>query len=228
MTRLFLILTFLILTGFGHAQSDNDSLNNFFDDNNPFEIRQINFTILDSNKIKKVVKNINILKTNIICYRGSFWEDTIIIAYSFKDKNKWVSFNTPFHDITYDYKLINIDKKGQPEIVVNGTIIYDDWPYGERRNDAILIYQIDSIPTQILKLFYRCSEFNVGDRNNKGEGASDYASERKVKIENGVLIVEKYVPNILDSNGQTLMDDCHITSIEEGTYKLINGQFKRK
>jgi hypothetical protein len=222
--RLFYILIFLSIVNLGHAQSDNNfDDDNSFDDTHPFEIRQLNVVILDSNQIKIQVNTIQ--NKSIVCYRDSL--GIVRIAYSLSNKNKWISFETPFFNITSDFELINIDNKRKPEIVVKGTMSYESWPYGERHNDAILIYQINSSPTQIFKLFYRCNEFNVGSRVD-GEGAYNYTTERKVRIENGDLIIEKYISDVTEIDVSEGMDECHFTEVEAGIYKLKNGRFIRE
>jgi len=208
------------MTFFGHAQSDND-IDNPFDDTNPFEVRQLDFTVLDSNQIKIKVNDIQ--NKSIVCYRDSL--GFIRIAYSLKNKNKWISFITPFYDLASYYELINIDNKGKPEIVVKGTIIYEGWPYGERHNDAILIYKLNSSPNQIFKLFYLCNEFNVGSRVD-GEGAYNYTTERKVIIENGSLIIEEYISET-ENDVSEGMDECHFTEVKSGIYKLKSDGFVR-
>jgi len=222
-------VTFLLLifgwTILGFVQTDND-----FDDNNPFEHRQFHFTTLDSNKIKTIIPKINIQKTNAICYRDSYLADTIRLAYSIKDKNKWVSFATPFHNnVIPGTQVINIDNKGQPEIIIDGTIFYDGFPHGEHHNQAIIIFNIDSIPTQIFKIFYRCYEFMTYP---DGQGNYDFVYERKVKIAKGKMTIEKLIPKSLDKDKDEqeiqFINDCHLTDIESGTYKLINGQFRRQ
>src|SRR5688500_6348652 len=116
-TRTFVLLTliFCVIVSGLSAQSNNDA-NDY--DSNSFQKLELNFKVLDSNKIKTIIPEINIQKTNVICYRDSFWSDTVRLAYSLKNKNQWISFTTPFHHnvIPWDCKFINLDNKGQPEI----------------------------------------------------------------------------------------------------------------
>ena len=225
-----LISTFLIcgLTILAQAQSDFD-----YDDSDPFEVRQLTFSILDSNQIKSLLKNKRIQSSkryskNIICYQDSFSpnsEEQVYIAYNLKNKNHWISFPVPFHDITYDYRLINFDNKGQPELVTSGIIQYDGWPRGYRYNGAIMIFNLDSIPTQIFKLFNGCIETNIGGPPTD-EGAYEVEIERKVKIKDRNLHIESITYDTTNENNKYVFKEfCHFTDIQPGTYKLLKGKF---
>lgn len=210
---------------------ENDRLNNHGNED-PFERRNLNFTILDSNQIKKRVPGTRIQKKNLVLYTDSAQADTLRLAFALKNKNRWMSFATPFHPnaIPWDSKLINIDNKGRPEIVVRGTVVYEGWPRGEFHNSALLIYQVDTVPRQIFKLYYACTEFNVGGPP-ENEGAYNYKVEQKVEIKNGQLIIKKLSTAALSQEekewyGQ--MENCHISQIKEGTYVLVNGKFMRR
>jgi hypothetical protein len=199
-----------------------------YDDANPLEVRPIKYIRLDTNQIKSIFKiaYLNLNFKNVICYQDTIGKHTVRIAYQLKEKKQWISFPTPFMNPTTDFKLIKINEKGPPLLVVKSDIAFEPWPSGERRKDAFIVYTIDSTPTQVFKLIYRCSEFSVGDRTKNGEGRYNFTRERKILIDSTGLTIEKLELGNLNDNEQKIFKSWfYFTRIAQGKYILINGKF---
>jgi len=216
--KLYTIILLLLLKISAFGQSDN-----FVDYSKPDSLStvKLDFEFLDSNSIKSLNPKIEKKYRNIATYDSQ--DGGKRLAYYTIDKNKWISFSLTFHNHENEFslngdniiKLVNIDKKGQPELIIDG----GDFSYGAGGNSGIgwlIIINIDSIPTQIFKVSYYCATESFGDTNNKNE------YERKIDIsESGIVIAPL----------KKLNDDmlfCELTNILSGTYHLTNGKIRRK
>lgn len=179
----------------------------------------LDFETLDSNAINSKQQLINIHYRNIVSY---YSEDGIKMAYYTTDKNKWTAFLLPFSERTNNFDTNNLDKKRNYEIIVRGEILN----YGSGGGTGekwITIYNIDSIPTQILKLNYGCYEESFGDKNNNGEGAFYNGYTRKIKFYNETIIISP-----IDKKKYLKYTDCVMTNIPSGTYIMDRGRIKKK
>ncbi len=160
----------------------------------------------------------NIHFPNIVSYDS---DDGVKLAYYTVDKNKWTAILLPFSRTTNDFSLVNLDKKGQAELIIKG----ENACYGSGGGTGIkgmLILNIDSIPTQIFKIYYGCWEESFGDRTNNGEGRYIKQYDRGIKITNNSIIIGS-----LDKRDHPF-DDCKLTEIQSGTYFMKSGQIQRK
>lgn len=179
---------------------------------------KLDFEILDSNAINRKQPLRNILFPNIVTYHS---EDGVKLAYYTTDNNKWTSFFLPFSDLTNDFDLVNLDRSGQPELIVIG----EDKNYGSGGGTGvtgIVILNVDSIPIQIFKVYYSCFEESFGDRQNYGEGNYFKKYERYLRIKaNGIIILplekDKYP-----------FSECNLTEIPPGIYVMDNGKIIKK
>ena len=179
---------------------------------------KLEYEILDSISIKATNPLINIHFPNIVSY---YSKDGINLAYYTTNKNQWTSVLLPFSERTNDFNLVNLDKKGQPELIVRGDIL----TYGSGGGTGIkgmLILNIDSVPTQVFKIYYSCWEESFGDKTKNGEGAYTKLYERKIKITGSSIIVAP-----LDKK-QFPFDSCGLTEIPSGTYIMDNGKIRKK
>ena len=180
---------------------------------------KLDFDILDSNAIKATNPLININFRNIVSY---YSKDGIKLAYCTTDKNKWITFLLPFSERTNDFSTYNLDKKGQVEIIVRGQIL-NYGSGGGIGDEWVMIYNIDSVPTQIFKVHYGCFEESLGDRNKNGEGAYKNGCTRQIKLTDTTIIISP-----LNKNKYPAGTDCTLTNIPSGKYIMESGQIKKK
>jgi hypothetical protein len=203
----------LTLTTVAYGQ-DNDQVESV-----SLSIVKLEYEILDSAAIKTTNPLINIHFPNIVSY---YSQDGIKLAYYTTDKNRWTSFLLPFSEQTNDFDLVNLDKKGQSELIVKGDII----TYGSGGGTGIkgmLIINIDSVPTQIFKIYYSCWEESFGDKNNNGAGAYTNSYTRQIKITETTIIISP-----LDKKKYPAETDCSLTNIPSGPYVLVSGRIRKK
>jgi hypothetical protein len=180
---------------------------------------KLDFDILDSNAIKATNPLINIHFRNIVSY---YSKDGIKLAYCTTDKNKWTAFLLPFSERTNDFSTYNLDKKGQVEIIVRGQIL-NYGSGGGTGDEWVMIYNIDSVPTQIFKVHYGCFEESFGDKNNNGKAAYTKGYTRQIKITDTTITI-----STLDKKKYPRDTDCTLTNIPNGEYIMESGQIKKK
>ncbi|MDR0800941.1 hypothetical protein [Fluviicola sp.] len=202
------VILLLALTTVVYGQ-DSD-----FDMPDSLAVVKLEYETLDSAAITALLPLTNIHFPNIVCYPS---EDGIKIAYYTVDRNKWTAFLLPFSQWTNDFNLVNLDQKGQPELVVKG-VIADYGSHGGSGLELMFIINIDSIPTQIFKVSYGCWEEMFGDINTNG-WIKGY--DRKIRITDNSIIIgsldKKYQP----------FHWCGLTEIPGGTYMMDAGQIKK-
>ena len=185
---------------------------------------KLEYEILDSATITMFggpLRNIHF--PNIVSYEIMSYESgrEIKLAYYTVDKNKWTAVSLPFNRTTNNFNLVNLDNKGQPELIVKGVVEQ----YGSGGGTGIrgmVILNIDSIPTQIFKIHYGCWIESFGDRHNNGEGRFFKEHEREIKITDNSIIIGS-----LDKK-QYPFYECRLTEIPSGTYIMEAGQIRKK
>jgi hypothetical protein len=130
----------------------------------------------------------------------------------------------PFNRTTNNFSLVNLDKKGQAELIIKGEIS-DYGSGGGWGVKGMIIINIDSIPTQIFRILYGCWEDSFGDRKNNGEGSYFNLYEREIRITDNSIIIGS-----LDKTQYTdyLINGCGLTEIPSGTYIMKAGQIRKK
>lgn len=215
-----LIFTFLILTEsqlFGQDRS-NYKYYSAITDNFPNKIipsDTVRTSFIDS--IKNSLIDKKQVKNNLVYYEdyaGSWWAAFNV------NKSIWTKIPLPF-DLTDSVSLINIDKKGAPELIIKG--YYRQ--YGTGGGDAeggLLIFNIDNSPTLILNILNYCLSEGFGERQDEdhlGEGAYRNEYQRKVSLNTGGITIHQNTKTNFD------FDVCKISKVPSGQYKLINGKF---
>jgi hypothetical protein len=221
-TVVFFLLYGLVLT----AQQDSAS----FHDGQPFGAKPLEYRWADSsvlvNSTTAHLKNVRV--KNVLCIRDTGYNPTLRIAYKVPGKEQWIVFATPFINETNDFRWVNIDNSGQPELVVKGDMAYEAWPYGERRVTAMIIYRIDSVPVQIFYACLGCSEFHVGDHRT-GDGKYNFTLDRKIEVKQGSLIISKLLIGKMNETEQDIFERwCHFTKLDPGVYILVKGKFVKQ
>jgi hypothetical protein len=209
LTTIVILTLTTVVYGQDNYQVEPDSLS----------IVKLEFEILDSAAIKMTNPLVNIHFPNIISYHS---QEGIKLAYYTTDKNRWTSFLLPFSEQTNDFDLVNLDKKGHSELIVKGDVL----TYGSGGGTGIkgmLIINIDSIPTQIFKIYYSCWEESFGDKNNNGAGAYINSYTRQIKITETTIIIAP-----LDKKKYPAETDCSLTNIPNGIYIMDSGRIRKK
>ena len=80
----------------------------------------------------------------------------------------------------------------------------------------MLIVQIDSVPTQLFLVNYRC-RMDLFDPSGQS-GPQKISGEIKIKIENRKIIIGK----------PSEQDECGLTKIPEGVYTMYQGNIGKK
>jgi hypothetical protein len=193
-----------------------------------FETKLMNVKKLNNDQIKQIRSYLANKDSVFICYQDTLDNsDTVRIAFKLKKHNQWISFPTQFRNSSIDYQLIDFDKDGQPELIINGDVVYETWPRGQNSNKAIVIFRMDSIPVQIFKLTCSCSTYNLGGKYQ--DHPVDFTIKREIIISNDVLTIGKLKPNTLDKDDKiTYTKFCHLTDVDPGTFKLVNGKFVKQ
>jgi hypothetical protein len=212
-TTITLLILILVTPVFGQ---DTD-----FDQADSLARIEFSYETLDSNAVRLLNKKININTRSFFDYYSGSSSRTRL-AYCTNNKNKWTSILLPFENVTLtEFKQINIDKKGLAELEIKGA----SQDYGSGGGTGIrwlIIINIDSVPTQILKIFYGCWDESFGDRENNGQGHYYKEYERKITVsENGIIISplnKKKYP----------FEECGLTEIPSGTYILNGGEIRKK
>jgi hypothetical protein len=147
------------------------------------------------------------------------------ITYRTSDRNRWTSIYFPtlidsffsIDNAVTDVKFINLDKKGQPEIIIYGDIArwipqIDD-SLAMKRNKVMLIINIDSVPTLLFNVYYGWTD----------ETKTSYKQyERKIEIKGNVIIISKQESNPCP------FTKCKLTQIPSGSYIMKSGQIIKK
>ncbi len=176
---------------------------------------KLSYETLDSNAINTAQPWINMHLRTIVCLNT---DEGVKLAYYTTDKNRWRAFLLPFSRWTNNFDTCNLDKIGQPEIVIKGVIA----EYGSRGGTVIagmVIINIDSIPTQIFNVLYGCLQESFGDMTQNGETTS---FQRTINIENRAIVISP-----LDKRKYPF-SQCRLTEIPTGTYRMTGGQIRRK
>ena len=173
------------------------------------------FEILDSNQIKQTDPMTKVSLHNIVCF-GS--EDGVKLAYTTADKNKWIAVLLPFTTPVVGIQSINLDDEGQPEIIVDGSVM-DYGSGGGRQTGEMLIINVDSVPTQIFHIAHSCMEETFG-RNDATPNVKAY--QRKIMVRQRQIKIaplnKKKIPN----------PECEISTIPAGIYIMASGKIKKK
>jgi len=226
---ILLILTFI---GFANYANGQDWLKIFelhssyysykessdFGTPDSFATVKLEYETLDSTTIIALNPRRNIHFPNIVSYES---EGEIKLAYFTIDKNEWTSVFLPFNSTTNNFNLVNLDKKGQAELIIEGEIAN----YGSGGGTGIrgmVIINIDSIPTQIFKIYYGCWIESFGDRHNNGEGRFFKEYEREIIITDNSIIIGS-----LDKKEYPFYE-CELTKIPSGIYIMEAGQIRKK
>jgi hypothetical protein len=121
-------------------------------------------------------------------------------------------------------ELIDIDNDGMPELVASGTIKKEIWPRGESTNAAVMIFEIKSVPTQILNFCNSCNVSNLGGQSQ--DQPVDFSTKWELKISRGNIIIQKPLgKKLCKDDKETYKKFCHLSPVKSGTYKLQNGRF---
>jgi len=179
---------------------------------------KLEYEILDSNSLKAKDPLINTRKRNVVTY---YSDEGIRLAYYIKDPDKWISVLLPYDERTNNFNFINLDKKGQPELIVKGDIRNYGTGCGTGLNWMIIL-NIDSIPTQIFKINFGCWDECFGDRNNEGEGGFYNSYERNILLSKKGILISPISEKIDDVN------HCELTEIPAGLYIMKDGKIELK
>ncbi|HSY61662.1 MAG TPA: hypothetical protein VK796_07280 [Cytophaga sp.] len=145
-------------------------------------------------------------------------EDHIILIYSKKDRNLWIVVYLPFAARHISGSLINLDYRGEPELIIYGEI--DEYGSGGGTGKkCMMIINFDNEPTQLFNVFYGCTEESFGDKLKDGEGAYYNIYERKITITSNVISVEP-----IDEKFLSTFSDCLLTQIPAGNYVMKKGK----
>lgn len=134
-------------------------------------------------------------------------------------------------------EYINIDHKGKPEVILRGNDQYswrdDEINFGMGAIIGLqwlMIINVDSIPTQLLRINYGCY-YRCGDMDEdraRGRGAFAHYYEREIKIsanDNEIVIspidTSEYPFGPFEENEP-------LTKLPPGTYQLEEGKIKLK
>ena len=192
------IILFLTFSTVLHGQSDSLS------------IVKLNYTIEKMNFIDKEMPI------------ATFDALTNVLEYYTGQGNNWISFKIPIDFIpfsVYHYPR-NLDMIGKPEIIVTGEI-KTQINKGDLIRKALLIFNIDSIPTQIFKVYYGCYVTSISD-------TTKIDKEMIIKYERDIQFTDSsFVVAPLDKKKYSCKD-CMLTDISDGTYIMINGQIRKK
>ena len=208
-TTIFILIFSTILYG-----QDNDFVK-------PDSLAQIkiDYEVWGSTTMKQLSDGIIIDKKfpNVRKYFAS--ERGFNIVYPSKDTSKWFALH--FYNFSSNIQLINLDNQGQPELIVKSA----DYSYGSgggTKSEWIVVINLDSVPTQILKIYYGCYIEDYGDKTKNGQGASSELYERQIKIKKTSIIISP-----LDKKKYPY-NSCSMTEIPSGTYIMENGRILKK
>lgn len=207
--KIIATIIFLFLTTILFVQ-DNDF------SSGSFTIVKLDYELLDTTTFKSKII-IDKQYPNIVSY---FSDNGLKIAYCSTNKNKLTSVFLKFDERTDSFKVVNFDKKGQPEIILYGQTLQ----YGSGGGTALkwlMIINIDSVPTQIFKINYGLLFEDFGDKTKNGEGAYSKLYERQIKINKTSIIISP-----LDEKNHPC--DTKLTEIPNGTYIMKNGRIRKK
>lgn len=144
--------------------------------------------------------------------------DHVTLIYSKKYRNSWIVIRLPFSATSISGELINLDQRGEPELIVCGEII-EYGSGGGTRKKYMMIINFDTDPTQLFNIVYGFTEESFGDRLNNGEGAYYNVYERKItRIENFISIEP------IDEDYLNLFSDFPLTQIPAGNYIMKKGE----
>lgn len=150
----------------------------------------------------------------------------VTIIYSKKDRNSWIVIRLPFTATSISSSLINLDYRGEPELIIYGEITEYGGGGGIRKK-CMMIINFDNEPAQLFKVFYGCTEESFGDRLNNGEGSYYNVYERKITLTSNIITIEPIKP--VDETFLNTFADCSLTQIPAGNYLMKKGKIiKRK
>ncbi len=198
----------------------------FVTDRNVFGVQPLKASPLDDSQ----VENIWALErdSNCIWYVDTLSEaDTVRFAYRFAG-DKWLSVTTPFAHTPYfkNYRFVDLDDDGIPELLVQDDILYQTWPRGHNIHAATVIFRLGAHPAIIFRCITGCDVLNLG-RTPEYEDGLDMSVERTVEPgKGGLLIGRTDLSRLQKSELKAYRKFCAITSIAPGYYKLVNGRFR--
>lgn len=180
---------------------------------------KLEYKLADSAEVWERAPLINIHFPYLVSYSNA---NGTILAYSNNNGKQWVCFPLPFTEPTNNFRLINLDGKGKPELIVTGEVLN----YGSGGGSGLtgmVIINVDSVPTQLFKVFYGCRVESFGDRNQDGAGAYTLVCERHITIPNRKIIV-----GAMPKPSKELMEegDCYLTALPKGTYVMKKGRIQ--
>jgi hypothetical protein len=217
----------------------------FYDTNDSLKLIKLRYQMLDSNALKR---KIGLSHLYGIKWANVHSDTSFQFAYRTDDKNLWTMISLPSFHFNFNIwgdvevsslKWINIDRKGNPELVVWGycnlNVIYKvKW---------LKIISIDKVPAQIFSIFYGLDRhyhesFYVDDSTGATreivhvnsdstwyEAGID-VSEEGITI-NGDLSELDY-KSLREQENDMLPDSCRLTKIPSGRYVLRRGRIKRE
>ena len=199
------------------------SQNKIAEDTNCLAVVKLKYKILDSNAIKAIeFSMINIEYINILSYIS---KEHTYVAYYNGDKNKWISFQVPFTEVTNDFEFVYpASNKGNLLIVKGMKTKSEIRGRSEYRvhNNKMLIINIDKEPTLIFEATYGCDAAVIpSDGANKANYSYD-KYERKMNLTDFGLIISTPV------NNGTPPEGCKISDIADGTYLFDGVELKKK
>ncbi len=206
MKKLFTLLIIILATA-ASGQNSNPV------DTNCLAIVNLKFEKLDSNAVKSIgFTLLNSKYLNILSY---IKKGHIRLAYYTKDKNNWTSIELPFSEVTNDFGFIYSSDSSASGIIVKGNIgKSENRGRSEFRTHTyvMVIINIRSTPTQILKINYGCDEAQIAFDGARDQASFFHKYERKIEVTEKGVIISTPERKLFSFKGSILSD------IPDGTY----------
>ena len=181
----------------------------------------------DSTSIENVLSEKDVKRISdflILISRESMVENDGAKLYYKKDSNTWYGIDLNYEHITID--TVNLDNLGRPELILN-CYAYRYGSGGGSGNGAFIVINIDSYPTELMHVNNCCSQESFGRsyrNDNTSTPAYSVEYQRKIVCKNRSIIVSANNLSELKLFKQTTRDQCELTQIPSGIYRMIGGR----
>lgn len=181
----------------------------------------------DSAFIENILLEENVKRISnslILISRESMVDNEGAKLYYKKDSVIWYGIYLNYEHITVD--TVNLDNKGKPELILK-CHAYSYGSGGGSETGAFIVINIDGIPIELMNVKNYCSQESFG-RTYRDDTISTPAYSivygKRIVCKDRLIVVGSNNLSELRLFKQTAGEECELTQLPSGTYRMIAGR----
>ena len=181
----------------------------------------------DSTSIENILLEENVKRISnalILISRESMVDNNGAELYYKKDSTAWYGIHLNYEHIMID--TVNLDNAGKPELILN-CYAYSYGSGGGSGTGAFIVINVDSFPIELMNVKNFCSQESFGRTYGDDTISAPAYSvnyKRKIVCRDHLIVVSSNNLSELNLFKQTTGDQCELTQIPSGIYRMIAGR----